>query len=371
MEELWPSSKAGWLQMCEEVNTAGQAGLVLSIFHTLMKGKKAAAVKLKKNTKPKQQGYDVNWCNKGHKWVGKTVRRNYGQHGHNVGEITRWMPADESNPEEDPALWHVMFDDGDEEDLDEAEVQESLKEFDLKGNVDSPSKEKKWKTKGHEWIGATVRVDFGEEGFSTCKVVKWASANKSRKTAVWLVVDDESEEHTLNKDQMEDGLEKFAEHEELSNEGSEDEGDDIAWQHKGHEWLNRLVLRDYGDQGTNEGTITKWTPANPDNPEEDVALWHVVFGDGDEEDLEETEVEEALSLHTAKGRRKRGAPEQQQENARPQKRQSPVQSTSDEDGSDDESETQSEDEAPTMSLSGRVRAAPQRFKAGPASATAK
>merc|ERR1712195_378008 len=98
----------------------------------------------------------------------------------------------------------------------------------------------------------------------------------------------------------------------MKNFGSEkddSEGDDsIQWQHSGHEWLNRCVLRDYGSEGSNQGTITKGVPADPENPEEDVALWHVVFHDGDEEDLDEDEVTEALNLHSTKGRRKRGAP---------------------------------------------------------------
>lgn len=38
------------------------------------------------------------------------------------------------------------------------------------------------------------------------------------------------------------------------------------------------------------GTIVGWLP-----PEgEDIALWHVVHDDGDEEDLEETEVKDSL-----------------------------------------------------------------------------
>ena len=39
--------------------------------------------------------------------------------------MTRYLPADG----EDPALWHVLHDDGDEEDLEEEEVAEALAAF--------------------------------------------------------------------------------------------------------------------------------------------------------------------------------------------------------------------------------------------------
>jgi hypothetical protein len=70
----------------------------------------------------------------------------------------------------------------------------------------------------------------------------------------------------------------------------------VKWQDYGHEWLNKRVVRDYGANGSNQGTITKWIPADRKGPEENMALWHVVFDDDDAEDLEKGEVEEALML---------------------------------------------------------------------------
>eukprot|EP00656_Telonema_subtile_P036096 TRINITY_DN40062_c0_g1_i1.p1 TRINITY_DN40062_c0_g1~~TRINITY_DN40062_c0_g1_i1.p1 ORF type:complete len:203 (+),score=69.54 TRINITY_DN40062_c0_g1_i1:137-745(+) len=197
-----------------------------------------------------------------------------------------------------------------------------------------------------------------------CKVVKWAASG------LWLVVDDDEEEHVLDKDQMEDALERLAEHAEFgsSDENGDDE-DELEWQHTGHLWLNRYVLRDYGaDQGTNQGTITKWVPADPKNPEEDPALWHVVFDDGDQEDLEAEEVEEALQLYAVRGSRKRGAQaEEQSSPERPRKRSQRL-SSSEEEESERGSETESDDDddMPSVTLSGRVRQAPSRFEAGPA-----
>ena len=55
-----------------------------------------------------------------------------------------------------------------------------------------------------------------------------------------------------------------------------------------------------GSEGSNQERITKWVPADPENPEEDIAVWHVVFRDGDEEDLDEDEVVEALNTRAAR-----------------------------------------------------------------------
>ena len=72
-------------------------------------------------------------CITGHKWIGARVWRDFGVHGAGVGTITQWMAEGEDGPEEEPALWHVLFDDGDEEDLDEAEVEEAMRMFEEKG----------------------------------------------------------------------------------------------------------------------------------------------------------------------------------------------------------------------------------------------
>ena len=88
---------------------------------------------------------------------------------------------------------------------------------------------------------------------------------------------------------------------ESSDEETEDEGDgSIAWQHTGNEWLNKSVLHQHGME-SKVGKITKWVPARLSYP----ARWRVVFPDGDEENLDQAEVKEALSLHAAQDRRKR------------------------------------------------------------------
>ena len=69
---------------------------------------------------------------------------------------------------------------------------------------------------------------------------------------------------------------------------------------RGHEWLGRLVRREFG-RGRNSritvGTIVGWLPAEGD----DRALWHVVHSDGDEEDLDELEVASCLLPESSEG----------------------------------------------------------------------
>ena len=53
------------------------------------------------------------WSTAGHKWIGEKVRRMFDAEvgGAADGRITAWQAADG----EDPALWHVVHEDGDEE----------------------------------------------------------------------------------------------------------------------------------------------------------------------------------------------------------------------------------------------------------------
>ena len=58
------------------------------------------------------------WQTSEHEWIGRRVTRVID--GIELdARVTKWIPADGT----DPALWHVLHDDGDEEDLDEAEMQ--------------------------------------------------------------------------------------------------------------------------------------------------------------------------------------------------------------------------------------------------------
>ena len=66
----------------------------------------------------------------------------------------------------------------------------------------------------------------------------------------------------------------------------------VKWLITGHEFLGANARRLFDGEGTN-GRIVKWSRAT----EEDPPLWHMVHADGDEEDLEEAEVLEAITCY--------------------------------------------------------------------------
>ena len=77
-----------------------------------------------------------------------------------------------------------------------------------------------------------------------------------------------------------------------------------GWLTSGHFYIGERVARRYFEGKANEhivvGTISKWLPAAVDEQtgETDAPLFHVSHDDGDEEDLEEYEVAEAMALYT-------------------------------------------------------------------------
>ena len=69
------------------------------------------------------------WLLDGHEFVGQRVARIFGGRGKHAervvfGRISKWAPADEEAGDE--ALFHLVHDDGDEEDLDEDEAVEGI-----------------------------------------------------------------------------------------------------------------------------------------------------------------------------------------------------------------------------------------------------
>ena len=70
---------------------------------------------------------------------------------------------------------------------------------------------------------------------------------------------------------------------------------DEDWHVEGHAALRSLVQRKFGRKLA-EGVVTGWLSAEHN---EGLALWHVEHGDGDEEDLEEDELEAALADHAS------------------------------------------------------------------------
>ena len=62
----------------------------------------------------------AEWRTDGHAAIGARVARTFGKR-HVTGTLVKWLPADVAAGE--PALFRLVHDDGDEEDLEEGEVE--------------------------------------------------------------------------------------------------------------------------------------------------------------------------------------------------------------------------------------------------------
>ena len=63
---------------------------------------------------------EEGWLEEGHEWIGASLRRYFSGGVVSDGKVVRWLPAEG----DDFALWHMVHDDGDEEDLEEDEVMD-------------------------------------------------------------------------------------------------------------------------------------------------------------------------------------------------------------------------------------------------------
>ena len=59
----------------------------------------------------------IKWLTHGHEWLGASVRRVFDGEGTN-GKVVKWARA----AGDDPPIWHMCHEDGDEEDLEEEEA---------------------------------------------------------------------------------------------------------------------------------------------------------------------------------------------------------------------------------------------------------
>ena len=79
------------------------------------------------------QNEEEGWRDEGHEYIGQPVLRSFKEQGvetWSTGKITRWLPPTEEEPE---TVFHVVHDDdGDEEDLDQAEADEARTQYDEK-----------------------------------------------------------------------------------------------------------------------------------------------------------------------------------------------------------------------------------------------
>ena len=69
------------------------------------------------------KAYEVGWRTTGHAYIGKVILRKFGSRLV-VGQITKYLPA---GGEYEPMLFKATHEDGDEEDLEEAEAEAAIR----------------------------------------------------------------------------------------------------------------------------------------------------------------------------------------------------------------------------------------------------
>jgi hypothetical protein len=204
------------------------------------------------------------WRTEGHKWVGQEVRRIFPKSGVVDATVVGWQSADEED--NSPPLWHILHPDGDEEDLEEYEMDEALELMRQHRQLELEPDTK--------YMYRRVLMVYEGGHFS------WGTVTGSKK------VDGEEMFHIVNDDQSTDQVDK----EQLLNwvqlaDGAKDYQDE-------HEWVGRRVKRNFNGK-IMDGTIVGFGALTRTEPE----LWHVIHDqDQDEEDLEEYEAVEALQL---------------------------------------------------------------------------
>jgi hypothetical protein len=221
------------------------------------------------------------WLKVGSTLLGERVARRFGEQTV-VGRVTHWLPADVGNGE--PALFRIVHDDGDKEELDEDELSEARRAY----AAARPSTEDAttWRHDGHELVGRRVAREFGRSVvFGT--ITKWLAADAAAgEPALFHAVHDDGDAEDLEEEEAEEAAERFDE-EEMSR---------ADWLRDGHPLVGTRVARTFGKR-TVLGTVVKWLAASEQAAEP--ALFRVVHDDGDEEDLEEEEAQEAAAKFTA------------------------------------------------------------------------
>jgi len=100
---------------------------------------------------PRPAELEESWRDEGHEYLGRRVARPFEGGLTVVGRITRWLPAGDG--EDEPPLFHVDHDDGDEEDLEEYEVVDA---FELYKTTPEATKLAQAKARAEAWVAKFV-----------------------------------------------------------------------------------------------------------------------------------------------------------------------------------------------------------------------
>ena len=169
------------------------------------------------------QETEIPWTTKGNKLIGAQVLRRWEDDGKSIsssGRVTKWAPEgpDDADGRPNPALWHVVHDDGDEEDLELDEVDAAIKEYKVRAALraaaaaapptDDEDEEKKKKKKKGVAPRLKERWQKAQKILSLNKIInklKTHDATKQSKTMsrrlIRVTVDDINYENLFSQKQ--------------------------------------------------------------------------------------------------------------------------------------------------------------------------
>ena len=192
------------------------------------------------------------WCASGHAFIGRRIVRTFDKGVTAVATITKWLPSSADDAMDNPALFRAVHgmhqrehrqrlapmhsrdhhprlppavlkhaacarlspppDDGDEEDLEECEVDEGLRAFDEK------ALEGEWRDHGHAYVGKRVLRSFGA-GTGSAKrarrqslgtIVRWLPAGaEADEPELFRAVHDDGDEEDLEGFEAEEAIQAF------------------------------------------------------------------------------------------------------------------------------------------------------------------
>ena len=258
---------------------------------------------------------EEGWLEEGHEYMGELVIQ-VGDGWVSHGKVTRWLPATEAKLDaesgevlvpREPALFHIVHEDGDEEDLDELEAAEARKRYLDKeatgGDVydytaavakNAASKSLEYSNKLERRVAARLtHLSLGVHGLRDELLAfeeqlsvglarygsSWTAPHGNR--ASWLLSCRDSTS-VVELAQLLASLETAVHELQTAPEGRERP----PWRTEGHPYIGRRARRFFPSFGASDGRIVGYLPAENDDP----AYWHMEHGDDDdEEDLDEQE----------------------------------------------------------------------------------
>jgi hypothetical protein len=128
-----------WQTVAESARTLSDIKEALTAIESLL-----GNVSNDKNEELTFESEGDKWRTDGHEWIGKRLRRPVkGKYGHTIdfvkAKVVGWLSADESDFFDEnnvpAALWHVVWEDGDEEDLEDFEVVVDFLQFCLLSHI--------------------------------------------------------------------------------------------------------------------------------------------------------------------------------------------------------------------------------------------